>query len=164
MDNKGLTISEAATLLGVHKNTIRNRIKDGTYKAEKVITERGHTWLIERESIFDNNNLTNNTLSNGSHVVVNQDVSQALQGVLEPFVRDLGNVREELGRERALRERAEQELAELKQRLEAPPEPRESPVSASEGQAYTHVPLEEEKPVSRWRSWLHRLFGAPGEL
>ena len=133
MDNKGLTISEAATLLGVHKNTIRNRIKDGTYKAEKVITERGYTWLIERESLFDSDNLANNTLSNGAQGVVNQDVSRALQTVLEPFVRDLGNVREELGRERALRERAEQELAELKQRLEPP---------------------QEEKPVSWWR----RLF------
>ena len=32
-----LTISEAATFLGVHKNTVRNRIKDGTYEAEQVL-------------------------------------------------------------------------------------------------------------------------------
>jgi excisionase family DNA binding protein len=156
MDNKGLTISEAATLLGVHKNTIRNRIKDGTYKAEKVITERGHTWLIERESIFDGDNLTNNTLSNGSQGVVNQDVSRALQAVLEPFVRDLGNVREELGRERALRERAEQELEELKLRLEAPPEEQEDPETASPEMAGVEVPIAEKKPQ---RSFWQKLFG-----
>ena len=158
MDNKGLTISEAATLLGVHKNTIRNRIKDGTYKAEKVITERGHTWIIERESLFEGDNLLNNTLSNGSQVVVNQDVSLALQAVLEPFVRDLGNVRDELGRERALRERAEQELGELKRRLEATPEPRESAVGASDGRVEgDDVPPEQEKR----RSWLYRFFFGP---
>ncbi len=156
VDNKGLTISEAATLLGVHKNTIRNRIKDGTYKAEKVITERGHTWLIERDSLFDGDNLTNNTISNGSQGVVNQDVSRALQAVLEPFVRDLGNVREELGRERALRERAEQELEELKQRLDTTPEEREEPESASPEMAGVEVPLAEEKPQ---RSFWQKLFG-----
>ena len=159
MYKKGLTISEAATLLGVHKNTIRNRIKDGTYKAEKVITERGHTWLIEKDSLFDGDNLTNNTLSNGSQVVVNQDVSRALQAVLEPFVRDLGNVREELGRERALRERAEQELEELKQRLEAPPEPREEPETASPEMEGVETPLAQEKRASWWR----RLFGGTVE-
>ena len=31
-----LTISEAAAFLGVHKNTVRNRIKDGTYEAEYI--------------------------------------------------------------------------------------------------------------------------------
>jgi excisionase family DNA binding protein len=154
MDNKGLTITEAATLLGVHKNTIRNRIKDGTYKAEKVITERGHTWLIERDSLFAGDNLIDSTLSNASQVVVNQHVSLALQTVLEPFVRDLGNVREELGRERALRERAEQELEELKQRLEASSEPRESPTSPCEEEAGTQAPQDPEK-----RSWWRRFFG-----
>jgi excisionase family DNA binding protein len=40
-----LTIAEAATLLGVHKNTIRNRIKNGSYTAEMVQTERGPSYL-----------------------------------------------------------------------------------------------------------------------
>ncbi len=157
MDNKGLTIAEAATLLGVHKNTVRNRIKDGTYKAEKVITERGHTWIIERGSLFEADNLVDNTLPNGSQAVVNPDVSLALQAVLEPFVRDLGNVREELGRERALRERAEQELDELKRRLETAPEPRESDISSSEGRGGTDVPPGAGGQEKR-SSWWRRLF------
>ena len=40
-----LTISEAAAFLGVHKNTVRNRVKDGTYEAEQVVTERGPTYF-----------------------------------------------------------------------------------------------------------------------
>jgi hypothetical protein len=86
-------------------------------------------------------------------------VSRALQTVLEPFVRDLGNVREELGRERALRERAEQELEELKQRLEAPPEPREEPETASPEMEGVETPLAQEKRASWWR----RLFGGTVE-
>jgi excisionase family DNA binding protein len=44
-DNR-LTIAEAAALLGVHKNTVRNRIKNGSYRAEMVQTERGPTYLL----------------------------------------------------------------------------------------------------------------------
>jgi excisionase family DNA binding protein len=64
-----LTIAEAATLLGVHKNSVRNRIKDGTYKAEKVIKERGQTYMIGRQSLLTN--LTTNTLSSDSQQLVN---------------------------------------------------------------------------------------------
>ncbi len=31
-----LTIRQAAALLNVHPNTVRNRIKSGTYRAEKI--------------------------------------------------------------------------------------------------------------------------------
>lgn len=53
-----VTIAEAAALLGVHPNTIRNRVKEGLYKAEKVLTERGPTWFIERDSLVDNTSTT----------------------------------------------------------------------------------------------------------
>ena len=49
-----VTAREAATLLGVHYNTIRNRIKTGMYRAEKFQTENGPTWMIERDSLIDN--------------------------------------------------------------------------------------------------------------
>ena len=38
-----VTITEAATLLGVHPNTVRGRVKAGIYDAEKVATEHGLT-------------------------------------------------------------------------------------------------------------------------
>ena len=49
-----VTAHEAAALLGVHYNTVRNRIKAGLYRAEKVHTENGPTWMIERDSLTDN--------------------------------------------------------------------------------------------------------------
>jgi excisionase family DNA binding protein len=47
MDERGefISIAEAATLLGVHRNTIRNCIKGGRYKAHKVVTPRSRLTL-----------------------------------------------------------------------------------------------------------------------
>jgi excisionase family DNA binding protein len=109
-----LTISEAAAFLGVHKNTVRNRIKDGTYEAEQVLTERGPTYFIKRESIL--NTLTTNTLSSASQehgtAIVSPQSFAFVQELLRPFVNELGQVREELGAERARREMAETTLHE----------------------------------------------------
>jgi excisionase family DNA binding protein len=105
-----LTIAEAATLLGVHKNTVRNRIKNGLYRAEMVQTERGPTYLIERESLLTN--LTTNTLSSASQEVVSPQAMEFVQELLRPFVSELGEVRQALGAERALREIAESTLRE----------------------------------------------------
>jgi excisionase family DNA binding protein len=149
-----LTIAEAATLLGVHKNTVRNRIKDGTYKAEKVITERGQTYMIERNSLLTN--LTTNTLSSGSQQFVSPAPMEFVQELLRPFVSELGDVREELGTERARRRMAEERAAALEAELDALKEARESPESeASPG------PSEKEpNPGQRRRSGDHR---APAE-
>jgi transcriptional regulator with XRE-family HTH domain len=55
-DNAGrvierVTIAEAAALLGCHRNTVRSRLKAGMYRAEKIDTVNGLTWMIERESL-----------------------------------------------------------------------------------------------------------------
>jgi excisionase family DNA binding protein len=105
-----LTIAEAASLLGVHKNTVRNRIKKGSYSAEMVQTERGPTYLIERESLLTN--LTTNALSSASQEVVSPQAMEFMQELLRPFVSELGAVREELGAERVRREMAESTLRE----------------------------------------------------
>jgi excisionase family DNA binding protein len=119
-----LTIAEAATLLGVHKNTVRNRIKNGSYQAEMVQTERGPTYLIERESLLTN--LSTNTLSSDSQQLVGPQAMEFVQDLLRPFVSELGEVREELGAERARRQMAEQRAAGLEAELEALRQARES--------------------------------------
>jgi excisionase family DNA binding protein len=118
-----LTIADAAALLRVHKNTIRNRIKNGTYKAEKVITERGPTYLIERESLLTN--VTTSALSSTSQQLVSTQGMEFVQELLRPFVRELGQVREELGAERARRLTAEERTASLEAELETLREPQE---------------------------------------
>jgi hypothetical protein len=75
-----VTISEAATLLGVHPNTVRNRVKAGTYNAQKVVTERGPTWMIDR------NSLLTNTATNATQQVVSRVEGQDLERVLTELV------------------------------------------------------------------------------
>jgi excisionase family DNA binding protein len=153
-----LTIAEAATLLGVHKNTVRNRIKNGSYRAEMIQTERGPTYLIERESLLTN--LTTNTLSSASQELVSQSGMEFVQELLRPFVSELGEVREELGAERARRQMAEERAAALEAELEAFRETRESPETAEE------EPEREEPDAATGgaqegvrRSWWRRMFG-----
>ena len=172
-----LTISEAATFLGVHKNTVRNRIKDGTYEAEQVLTERGPTYFIKRESIL--NTLTTNTLSSASQdrgtAIVNPQSLAFVQELLRPFVNEVGQVREELGAERARRQIAEERVAELEAELEAlktpptsaepeaqePPESPQSEASPAPSDALTEGVAEAQEPTERLeqRSWWRRFFG-----
>lgn len=115
-----VTITEAATLLGVHPNTVRGRVKAGIYHAEKVATEHGLTWMI------DHNSLVNAPIPKDSQQLPSQMVNpdsvtpmELVQDLLRPFVDDLGRVREELGAERVRREQAERERDELRARLDA---------------------------------------------
>lgn len=119
-DTDRVTITEAATLLRVHPNTVRNRVKADIYNAEKVFTENGFTWMIDRDS------LVNAPLSRDSQQVTTKHVNpdavtpmEMVQDLLRPFVEDLGRVREELGAERVRREQAERERDELRAHLEA---------------------------------------------
>jgi excisionase family DNA binding protein len=116
-----LTIAQAAELLGVHKNTVRNRIKDGTYQAEKVLTERGETYFIEREQLLEahGNSLNTNALSSASQQGSLPTSVGVVRELLRPFIEELGTVREELGAERARREIAENLATALEAELEA---------------------------------------------
>jgi hypothetical protein len=82
-----VTIREAATLLGVHPNTIRNRVKAGIYSAEKAVTERGETWMIDRDS------WTTNTPSSDPQQLVSRAPAlpaEALQVLAREVVREAG--------------------------------------------------------------------------
>jgi excisionase family DNA binding protein len=172
-----LTIAEAAALLGVHKNTVRNRIKNGLYRAEMVQTERGPTYLIERDSLLTN--LTTNTLSSASQELVSQQAMEFVQELLRPFVSELGEIREELGAERVRREMAESTLREgmaeeqrrreeaererdyLRRELFALREARESPQTVEEEpeRAEPHSATQGGQEGAQRRSWLRRMFG-----
>ena len=166
-----LTIAEAAALLRVHKNTVRNRIKNGTYRAELIQTERGPTYLIERESLLAN--LTTKTLSSASQEIVSPHAMDFVQELLRPFVSELGAVREELGAERARRQMAEErvadleaDVADLEAELEAFGGGRESPQTveeASDGEprsatAEIFYPGE-ARPRSWWRTRIGSIIG-----
>jgi hypothetical protein len=142
-----------------------------------VQTERGPTYLIEREGLL--NNLTTNTLSSASQEVVSPQAMEFVQELLRPFVTELGEVREELGAERARREMAESTLREgmaeerrrrleaererddLRRELFARREPRESVEAADEQQGrggpHSDAPGAQEGVQ---RPWWRRIFGS----
>src|SRR5215212_5336260 len=155
-----LTIAEAAALLGVHKNTVRNRTKNGSYRAEIVKTERGPTYLIERESLLTN--LSANTLSRASQELVGHQAMEFVQELLRPFVSELGEIREELGAERVRRQMAEERTAALEAELEALREARESPQTVEEepdkAEQQPHAAAGEAEEDEQ-RSWLRKMFG-----
>jgi hypothetical protein len=158
-----VTIREAATLLGVHPNTVRKRVKAGVYEAEKASTEHGVTWMVHRNTLL-NTPPTRDTQLTPSHTVGSLETTpEALvQGLLRPFVEDLGRVREELGAERVRREQAEEKVARLKAELGAIREPRDATVTAAEDMSGGEIPPEvppsdTEEPR---RSWWQRWFGA----
>jgi excisionase family DNA binding protein len=123
-----VTIAEAARLLNVHRNTVRNRIKAGRYKAYNVVTPQGKTFAVVLESIAQD---ISTTMHNPSQHTVHHNDAQGAQGgplatndqqdavvrlvqqMLTPFVQELGETKEELGRVRAERDIAQQRAKEL---------------------------------------------------
>ncbi len=157
-----VTITEAATLLGVHPNTVRTRVKAGLYDAEKVATEHGMTWMIDRDSLV-NNPLPRDLQQTPSQMVNHAAATptEVIQEMLRPFVEDLGRVREELGAERVRREQAERERDELAARLEALTGARDATETAA-GEPERAEPRPATggaQEGTERRSWLRRWFG-----
>jgi hypothetical protein len=96
-----VTISQAAKLLGCHPNTVRSRVKAGLYSAEKVLTENGPTWMIDRASLTTNAP-TSATQQPVSEVPALQQVD--IQELARQIVKDAGlqkdPVREAVEKER----------------------------------------------------------------
>ncbi len=161
-----VTITEAATLLGVHPNTVRARVKVGIYDAEKVSTEHGFTWMIDPNSLVNPplpRALQQPPLQAGNPgAPAGTTPMELVQDLLRPFVEDLGRVREELGAERVRREQAERERDELRSQLESLQEPRDTLKTGAEPVEATDTPtgqVDRETGVQRRSSWWRRLFG-----
>ncbi len=138
-----VTIAEAAKLLGVHPNTVRNRIKTGLLTATKVVTLNGEAYAIPRASVTPSQDPLQQagrvpggsnplvsfndgqsdalvTLITGSQVTL----STALQELVRPLVEENMRLHEmaraqaqELGRTQEQRDQAHRELADLRAQL-----------------------------------------------
>jgi hypothetical protein len=91
-DNAGgaverVTLTEAATLLGCHRNTVKNRIRAGIYRAEKVHTENGPTWMIERDSLTNKPPTSARQQGVGEVPAIQQE---AIQELARAIVRESG--------------------------------------------------------------------------
>jgi hypothetical protein len=117
----------------------------GVNRLQKYVETGGH-------------NLTTNTLSTASQELVSPQALEFVQELLRPFVTELGQVREQLGAERARREMAEEKAATLEAELEAlraPERDAEMPMGPTPAEASE----EAQEGAEPRRSFWARLFG-----
>jgi len=180
-----VSIGEAAELLGVHRNTVRNRVKAGRYKAHKVVTPQGETYAIERDSLdVDPPNARHNPIQHGVHYTTHNDAQPdavdaieatgqqlaLVQHLLAPFVQELSTTKLELGRtqERLVhvvteRDELRAEVELLRAIADAPPTAAETvpghPARPLEGAGATiAVKMGEESSQRHRRSWVGEIW------
>jgi excisionase family DNA binding protein len=111
-----VTVGEAAKLLGVHRNTIHHRIKNGRIRAHKVVEADREVYRVERDSLDVGRTSADVRTLDAQRTTASEELSRMIATRLDEIVRDytheLGDLREELGAERARREMAETTLQE----------------------------------------------------
>jgi hypothetical protein len=153
--DRRVTVAEAAVLLGLSEDAIRSRLKRGTLRKEKA---RDGTVLV----VLGTDGATDRPIAQGDRPLsTDQATGQPTdQGdLLEVLREQLEYMREHLNQERDANRENRRIIAGLVQRvpeLEAAPEPRESPQTASEHQGSGTAPPEDGGAEKR--SWWRRVF------
>ena len=132
-----LSVADAAKLLNITPEAIRQRIRRGTIEYEQDENDKYYVYLQSTEGV--ENNVHNNT---------NADYA-ALQDHIETLKRELEQRNEELRRKDHLLAAALERIPALE---ENPPEARDSSVKAAEGESGTPTP-QDASP------WWRRFFG-----
>jgi excisionase family DNA binding protein len=177
-----LTVGEAAKLLGVHRNTVHHRIKVGRITAHKVVEGEREVYRIERHSLGVGRTSADVRTLDAQRTTASEELSRMIATRLDEIVRDytheLGDLREELGAERARREMAESTLREgmaeerrrreeaererdyLRRELFGLREPRESPetIEEQQGRGQPHSDRVESQESAQRRPWWRKLI------
>ena len=144
-----VTVADAARLLGLSAEAVRMRIKRGTLAAEKV---EGTVYVIlDADPTRPHDEPTPNQTT---------DPTPDQTVLVEVLHEQVAYLRDQLDQEREANRENRRIIAGLVQRvpeLEAPPEEREEPETASPKTEGVEVPLAQEKPP---RSFWQKLFGA----
>jgi excisionase family DNA binding protein len=177
-----LTVGEAAKLLGVHRNTVHHRIKVGRITAHKVVEGEREVYRIERDSLGVGRTSADVRTLDAQRTTASEELSRMIATRLDEIVRDytheLGDLREELGAERARREMAESTLREgmaeerrrreeaererdyLRRELFGLREPQESPetIEEEQGRGQPHSDRVESQESAQRRPWWRKLI------
>src|ERR687890_1158485 len=170
-----VTVGEAAKLLGVHRNTIHYRIKIGRIKAHKVVEADREVYRVERDSLDVGRTSADVRTFDAQRTTASEELSRMIAARLDEIVRDytheLGDLREELGAERARREMAETTLregmAEERRRREEAERERDGlrrELFALRGREEAHEAAEEQQGRGESQSATAEAQESPGAL
>lgn len=164
-----VTVADAALLLGISEDAVRSRLRRGTLRRETggdgtvfVVLGTDRPASNQRPTDDRLTNQQNDRQTAGQPVDVTVDRrggSETYRDELVGALRDeVAHLRDQLDRERDASAELRRIVAGLVQRvpeLEAAPEPRNAPKTASESTVNSDVPSEPERV-----SWLRRLLRA----
>jgi uncharacterized membrane protein YccC len=165
-----VTVADAALLLGLSEDAVRSRLRRGTLRRETgrdgtvfVVLGTDRPASYQRPTDNRSTNQQNDRQTAGQSIdshVDSRGGSETYRDELVEALRDeVAHLRDQLDRERDASAELRRIVAGLVQRvpeLEAAPEPRNAPKTASEGMANSDdVPSEPERV-----SWLRRLLRA----
>jgi hypothetical protein len=171
-----VTVQEAAEALGITVEAVRSRIKRGKLRREKGEGGTVYVWLDAAQTRRDVGQANERTQSDSDQAddQTRRDTDQtgsrigAQADLVDSLLEQVAYMREQLAEEREARRRADTIIAQLTQanatlaqrvpELEAPAEPLESPVTASEEADKGQVPPEQQEPSQR-RSFWRQFFG-----
>ena len=112
-----VTVGEAAKLLGIHRNTVHNRIKSGRIMAHKVVEGEREVYRVERDSLGVGRTSAHVHTLDAQRTTAGEELAQLiatrLEEIVHSYTHELGAVREQLGAERAHRAIAERRASEL---------------------------------------------------
>jgi hypothetical protein len=144
---KWMDLKEAAKTLGVSSEAVRKRVRRGTLASEKQEDGRVLVWVDAG---------SDDGYDRGSDGGYDERVGRGYDELLEEVRDRVRSLEKQLDEEKEANRENRRIIAGLVQRvpeLEAPPETRESPESASEEEGKGEAPQEER------RSWWRRIFG-----
>jgi len=117
-----VTVGEAAKLLGVHRNTVHHRIKAGRITAHKVVDGEREIYRVELDSLGIGRTRADVHTLDAQRTTAGEELAQLiatrLEEIVHGYAHELGDVREQLGAERARRYQAENERDQLRKELE----------------------------------------------
>jgi excisionase family DNA binding protein len=120
-----VTVGEAAKLLGVHRNTVHHRIKSGRITAHKVVEGEREIYRVELDSLGVGRTGADVRTLDAQRTTAVEELAHLmatrLENIVQDYAHELGDVREQLGAERARRYQAESERDKLREELERMP-------------------------------------------
>jgi hypothetical protein len=148
-----LTVDEAAQALGISTGAVRNRLSRGTLDSTK---ENGTVYVVLPSDMSrDTGDIPADIPPESSALISAKDETiRVLEEQLKAEREELIAEREASAELRRIIAGLVQRVPELEPAREAPPEPREPPVSHVEEESGAQTPPEPEK-----RSWWRRFFG-----